>query len=326
MAESQSQDWRHLLSRTQQETYANAIRQGYFSDYHGLNWRHDTFYGAFLWKYPKRVKIISRFEKLIGHRPGWNDVTDDNLRDLQNELLNNYAPNSVRTICAEIASVIRENGDTRAIPSTQYGKVLRSKKSPVQAVYLTMEEINRIRTYTPRGRVRRAVKRLFMIECLTGARMSDCEKITAENISEDGRTITYVAKKSKIEVSVPVHKWLRPFLVQGDPLAPLEINCFSYNRCIRDICRACDIDDNVKVFSKGKEESGPKWNFVSSHTGRRSFATNLSLKGIPLEQIALMMGHMSGNTPNIQMTQNYIVAKPKLDNKVFRIFGTDEDY
>ena len=38
----------------------------------------------------------------------------------------------------------------------------------------------------------------------------------------------------------------------------------------------------------------------------------------------MMMGHMSGNMPNVQMTQKYIVGKPDLDYKVFRIFGTEE--
>ena len=33
------------------------------------------------------------------------------------------------------------------------------------------------------------------------------------------------------------------------------------------------------------------------------------------------MGHMSGNVPNTDMTQRYIVGKMELDKNVMRVFG-----
>ena len=79
------------------------------------------------------------------------------------------------------------------------------------------------------------------------------------------------------------------------------------------------------MFKAGKEETGKKYRFVSSHTGRRSFATNLSKKGVPLEQIAVMMGHTSNGMPNIQMTQRYIVGKTEIDSNTLRLFGVYEE-
>lgn len=318
-----TREWERLLSYEQKERYASAIRQGYFSTYHGRSWKHDTFYGAYLWKHPGRVKVVKRFEKLLGHRPGWEDLTDDNIRDLFEDLANNYAPNSVKTLCAEITAVIRENDATRSIPSVNFGSILKAKKEPSQAVYLTMEEIKRIRDYEPKTRLAKCVKRLFMIECLTGARMGDCMRIGTDNINEDGRTLTYVSQKSRIEVTVPIHRWLRPFLVDAE-MYKRDISLCSYNRILRNICISCGIDERVKLFQKGETFSGPKYDFVSSHTGRRSFATNLSKKGVSIEQIALLMGHMSGNVPNVSMTQHYIVGKMSIDSKVFELFGAYE--
>lgn len=330
-----TRQWEKLLTYEQQKKYGAAIRQGYFSTYTGRSWKHDTFYGAYIWKHPGRVKIIKRFENILGHRPGWEDLSDDNLKDLFEDLVANYKPNSVRTICAEISAVIREYDSTRKIPSVNFGNILKAKKVPSQAVYLTMDEIKKIRDFNPRTKIAREVKRLFMIECLTGARMSDCSNISVENINEDGMTLTYVSKKSKTEVTVPIHRWLKPFLVNTGRYV-FEIPVCSYNRIIRDICYKCDIDERVKLYQGGETVSGPKYEFVSSHTGRRSFATNLSKKGVSLEQIALMMGHMNGNVPNISMTQRYIVGKMSLDSKVFDVFGLyarnepisdyDEDY
>ncbi len=323
-----TKDWESLLTYSQQETYRNAIIQGWFSDYHGIGWRHDTFYGAYIWKYPRYVKPMNIFRDLIGHKPTWDDITDDNLRDFFGELQRIYAPNTVKTLCATVKAVIRENAPSRSIPSTTFGKILRAKTVPVQTVALTDEEVRRIVAFRPRGRNLRYIHRMFVMECLTGARRSDCERISAANIDSTGHYLVYVSQKTKTEVKVPIHKKLRPFLVCGTGDEPIGgVSESTFNRNLQRMCRACGIDTSVRVFQAGVYKSGPKWLFVTTHTGRRSFATNLSKKGVPLEQIALMMGHMKGGTPNISMTQRYIIGKPDIDSSTLRIFGIyDEDY
>ena len=310
----QSRNYETLLTYTQQKKYSAAITQGYFNNYDGLAWRH-TFYGAWLWKHPNRVKVLSRFRELLGHTPDWPDI-----RDFREALCAHYAPNSIRTICAEINAVIRENAPTKVIPSQTYGAIMRQKRDTVQAVFLTDDEIHRIHLYTPHTLAARHVKRMFMLECLTGARRSDCERLSAANLNPTGRTLTYVAQKTGTEVTVPVHKWLRTYLKRTSPSEPESVATSTYSRLIREICQRSGISTRVKVFSAGSYKSGPKYMFVTSHSGRRSFATNLSRKGVSLEQIALLMGHMTGNVPNITMTQRYIVGKMKIDASVFKIF------
>ena len=311
--------WTVLLSSEQQKTYANAIRQGYFATYDGYRWRH-TFYGAYIWKYPGRIKVLNIFRDILGRAPMWSDITDDNLRDLKAELDEAYAPNSVKTICAEINSIISANADSKDIPSMSYAKVLKAKKTVTQAVFLTDGEIYRLHSYLPRTAKRRHIKRIFMLECLCGARLSDCLRLSPDNISPDGRTITYVAQKTRREVTVPVHPWLRQYLTPSSPTEPASVAVSSYNEGVRFFCKACGIDTKVKIFQAGREQTGPKWQFVSTHTGRRSFATNLSLKNVPLEQIALMMGHFTGNAPDIAMTQRYIVTRLQLSPAAFQAF------
>lgn len=316
-------DYQKMLTYEQQQKYSNAIRQGYFNDYHGLAWRH-TFWGAYIWKHPKRLKVLRWFEFLLGHRPEWEDITDDNLSDLKETLIDHYAPNSVRTICAEICALIRQNKATKNIASTGFAKALKTKADVSQSVFLTDDEIRRIHQFVARGNGYRFVKRMFMLECLTGARHSDCVNLSPLNIDEGGKTITYVSVKTKTEVTVPIHRWLKQYLLPSSPYEPKSMSNTAFNNALRKICDWVGIDSPVKIYAQGGSQSGPKYKFVSSHTGRRSFATNLAKKGVSIEQIAMMMGHMSGNMPNVQMTQKYIVGKPDLDYKVFRIFGTEE--
>ena len=323
-----TRDWERMLTPAQQSKYKNAIRLGYFTDYHGREWKHDTFYGAFIWKHPSRVKVIERFKEIIGHAPTWDDITDDNLKDLVENLKENYSPNSVKVICAEIKAVLRSNNDTKEYPSIGFNKILKGKSVPAQAVYLTDDEVKRVIGYVPRTPLQRFVQRMFILECLTGARAGDCLHITKDNIDETGRMLVYVAQKHKVEVRVPIHRWLRPFLVDGTANTKYEgkgTTPGSFNKTLRDICQEVGITQRVKVFTAGESKMGEKWKFVSSHTGRRSFATNLAVKGIPVEQIALMMGHMNGNVPNITMTQKYIVGKMQIDTNVMKVFGAYDD-
>jgi len=65
------------------------------------------------------------------------------------------------------------------------------------------------------------------------------------------------------------------------------------------------------------EHQGPKWKFVSSHTGRRTFATLLYLHGSGVTTIANLMGHS-----NPQITwRNYICAEKSLDEHTLQFFN-----
>lgn len=64
------------------------------------------------------------------------------------------------------------------------------------------------------------------------------------------------------------------------------------------------LDENELDLTK-KEVS---WKFISSHTARRSFATNLYLRGGDLYMISKLMGHSS-----VTMTEGYIVYGQRRD-------------
>lgn len=65
----------------------------------------------------------------------------------------------------------------------------------------------------------------------------------------------------------------------------------------------------------------PKYKCVSTHTGRRTFPTLLSLRGCPMEQVAMMKGHINGNTPNVAMTVGYICSRKKISKGVLAMFN-----
>lgn len=300
----------------QRKKFQNAIEEGYFDDYDSSprEWKH-SFVGAFLWKYPSRTATLNRLRDIVGRIPVWDDITDENIKDFVDECQEDgMAMSSVRTICAELKAVLNLN--KRKIQSEDFRQILTVKGETSQAIYLTREEMQRIMDYKPIGLLDQFVRRNFVVEFLTGARRCDAEKLTITNCDINTGTLSYVPKKTPgIIVTVPVDERqnLRAFLADR---YYRECDNHVFNDVIRSICKRCNIDSICTIMRRGQSVTAPKWQLVSSHTARRSFATNLYLSGISLEDIAILMGHGK----NIETTKRYICAERKMSSQVMAYF------
>jgi integrase len=197
---------------------------------------------------------------------------------------------------AVLKAFLKRYSEEKEIPCTKPEDVLKGKKTPSQHVFLTEDEIDRIEAYKPRTEREASVQHQFLIECYMGARTSDVGNINEDNIRND--RIVYVSKKTHVETSVPIHKNLMKHL-----LAPRKkVSVAYYDKTIKEICRICGITEPTKLFYHGKEQTLPKCEYVSSHTARRSFATNLRLRGVSISEICALMNH----NKNEQMTARYI--------------------
>lgn len=305
-----------MLTVEQYHKYRTAYNKGYFRGYNEnpRAWRH-TFTGAYVWKYPLRVATLDIFTKLIGHAPQWEDITDANLRDLREELTLRYSANTIKNRLAEIRALISDFSTEVQIPSVSYKKLLQFKGEPSQAVYLNEEEIERIFQYTPISEAEAFVKKVFLVEAYTGARACDAVEIKLANCDRLSDTISYVSKKTKKEVRLPVHANLIPLLNQPCIRSAMPLDQF--NSTLRRICRKVGINQETSRYRHGEQQADrPKWEFVSSHTGRRSFATNLFVRGADPATISQYMGHSS---PDITV-QRYIVGYRNVSEAAIRFF------
>lgn len=307
------------LTDEQKEKYKWAISRGYFKNY-SLAWRTTSFDGVWLWKYPKRVGQYELFMSIVGHTPDWSDITDRNLRIYVETLSETLCPNSVKTLCAELKAIINERIDEEDIPSKRYAKILTIAKEDSEAVYLSNKELQRIREYEPKSDIEKAVRDVFMIEALTGARHCDSERLTMTNVNTETKTIHYTSQKTRKSVDEPFHSWLVDYLPKdADELAKRpKLGQYSFNRALRRICKNVGITKTMTIYRRGCEETAPKWQFVASHTARRSYATNLMLWGAELGLISSFMGHSS-----VQMTSHYIKDTPNIPAKVLQFFNKD---
>lgn len=167
----------------------------------------------------------------------------------------------------------------------------------VGAVFLSMTEITRIYYFEGLTRLQKEVRDYFIIGCMTGLRYSDYSRLNKSNFDRDTNTIRIKTRKTGAVVSVPMHKFVREILKKYKYQLPKQRCIQSFNRSVKVICKRIGLDDPVlwerTVGTEVVRKEMQKWKMISSHTARRSFATNMFLQGIPTYRIMMITGHKS---------------------------------
>lgn len=138
------------------------------------------------------------------------------------------------------------------------------------------------------------VRDLFLIGCYTGLRYSDWAKVTPDQI-EDG-FITITPDKTKEAVTIPVHPTVSRLIAKYDgslPNVPTNQITNAYLKEIGQLIPELKKTEIKRITRGGMEQSikVEKWQLISTHTARRSFATNQFKAGRPAFLIMAITGH-----------------------------------
>ncbi|MGI8952136.1 MAG: tyrosine-type recombinase/integrase [Chitinophagaceae bacterium] len=162
------------------------------------------------------------------------------------------------------------------------------------AIYLTYEEIGKIyRTDLTAFHYLIEYRDLFILACLTGLRFSDFSMLEAEDLQKD--MLYKKQEKSDHWVVVPLRKEAKEiFLKQFKNKLPQFTNS-EFNRHIKTIGRLAGIDQRIKFSYKKANKTieiiKSKYDWITTHTARRSFCTNEFLAGTPVKLIMKIIGH-----------------------------------
>lgn len=247
---------------------------------------------------PCRVQVLRYMREAIGvEEIEWSMITTLNLTKVREYICERVAGNSACTYLAILKAFLAAYLDENLFPCKNPHKELKAKRVPSEQVVLTAEEIALIERYKPKTEKEKWVKAQFLCEYYCLARSSDIQQLTPENIQGD--FITYVSQKTKIATTVPLHKnFIKYFKQRGKTL-----DRSVYNRIIKRICKNCGIDEEIKLFYHGKVQIRKKYELIGSHTARRSGATELSKRDVPIATISKLMNHT-----NTLITSRYIFA------------------
>ena len=180
------------------------------------------------------------------------------------------------------------------------------------AVFLSLNEITRIYYYDNLTKAQKKIRDLFIVGCLTALRYSDYSTLTKQNFTHD--FITKTTKKTNKKVIVPLHDYVREIVKKYDGSITPGLSIQHFNKYIKLICKKIGINDEITYSYKrgGKlvTETKQKWELISSHTARRSAATNMYLTGrMKTFEIMAITGHTTEKSffKYIKVTKENIV-------------------
>lgn len=163
-------------------------------------------------------------------------------------------------------------------------------------VYLSIEELKAIEEKDLSFNTSlEKVRDLFLIGCYTGLRFSDFSQIKQENIIEEKSIIQIRTQKTNEKVSIPINSVVKQILKKYNKSLPNSYTNQIMNKYLKDIVELCEIDTPTQLTTtkSGKtiKTTVPKYKLITTHTARRSFATNCYLADIPSISIMKITGH-----------------------------------
>ncbi|MCL2417011.1 MAG: site-specific integrase [Bacteroidales bacterium] len=174
------------------------------------------------------------------------------------------------------------------------GKKLKTLWEDVDSVYLNETELQKLKNkdFSETPYLER-VRDCFLLLAWTGCRFSDLSKITKTDI-KDG-FITFRQQKTNNKVTIPLHPVVVEILEKYSYNLPTEMSNQKINEYIKVACQMAGLDcvETITRTVGGKlvTETLEKHQLVSSHTGRRSFCTNMYKRGLPTLMIMSVSGH-----------------------------------
>jgi site-specific recombinase XerD len=181
-------------------------------------------------------------------------------------------------------------------------------KEDADIIYLKESELFKIYNF-PNFPIRlETVKDVFCLGCFTGLRFSDLAELKETNIKEDYIELKTI--KTRASLRIPLNKYAKEILKKYDNKAPRVLTNQKMNEYLKEIGQLAEINEQIVLTQyKGAEKlekKEPKYNFISSHTARRTFVTLSLEKGMRPEVVMSITGHKDYKTFNkyIKLTDN----------------------
>jgi integrase len=208
----------------------------------------------------------------------------------------NYSQNTIGRKIRFLKTILHAATAAGVNTNIKFQSTFKAVTEKSDAPYLTETELNQLynHDFSKQPRYDR-VKDLFLVGAWTGLRFSDFSRIKPEHVSGD--FIRLKQQKTTGTVTIPIHPIVRAIMAKYNGELPPAISPQKFNDYISEACKLAEINTpfqkNITRGGKVETTTAPKHEFISSHTARRSFATNAFLRGVNPVVIMAVTGHKS---------------------------------
>lgn len=239
------------------------------------------------------LRTWNKFEGTLAKLPPFTTLlTYGQFLDLKKYFIaEGYAINTCVNFIDKFKALIRAAGrDGYKISTDLHLMIMQGEDS--HAIYLDMDEIIRIQKIELYGSMD-AIRDRFIIGCLTGLRFSDYRRLSKQHVQKGCFVITTL--KTKTKVVIPIHPIVAVILKKYNGDLPHAYSNWYFNKYLPSIGAKARINEKIMIERQLKgvivQEAYLKHELITTHTARRSAATNMYLAGIPTFRIMLITGH-----------------------------------
>lgn len=210
----------------------------------------------------------------------------------------NYTSTNLRLI-----RIISYQAERNGIKLHSQIKLVKSKEEKTVFQILTPAELEKIENHVFEDSDLDNVRDWLLISTYSGQRISDFMRFNAQMLTkekldneQEGYFLNFIQDKTDHVLHLPVHPKILEILNKRDFQFPPQYNEDKYNLLVKTVCKDAGITEmcygGIEKKRRKVYANYPKHELVTSHIGRRSFASNNYGK-IPTPLLMVATGHKS---------------------------------
>ncbi len=210
-----------------------------------------------------------------------------------------FSANNIGKHVKNLKHVLNEASSPEiGVNKSMYYKRFRILREETEAIYLSEGELEELFNLDlGEDKNLEGVRDLFLVGCWTGLRFSDFTNIQAKDIQ--GEMIHIRTQKTGAAVVIPIHwmvqRIMGRYMDRGNNLPP-SISNVKMNKQLKELGKKMESlrrEVEITYTKAGKQITTrrPRYEMLTTHTARRSFATNMYKAGVPTITIMRITGH-----------------------------------
>lgn len=231
---------------------------------------------------------IEAFEKYRGKNISVRDVSTKLAEELDSYFLNvdKLKGSTAGKYIKVLKTVATWANNVKGIQAHKSLKGIKGYSEKATKVFLNFDELEKIEKAVYKRKALDNARNWLIIGCYIGQRVSDLLSLNEDNlVARNGvELIELVQQKTGKRVAIPLHEKVKAILAKNNGKFPHKTSDVKFNLHLKDVCELAGITEPVeggkmitnKVTGITRKQIGifPKYQLVTSHICRRSFATN----------------------------------------------------